>query len=104
MCEERCAEFLRKFVLLDDFVVDVVGLEIALVSFRGLVSLLTKTRGLSKPCLQSRVDNRWATSVSWAIVRPGSSEFIFPGVRSKVRGAAMDSVPSRSGGARLRVT
>ena len=85
--EERCVEFLRNFESFDDFVVDVVGHEIALVSFRGLVSLLTRARGLSKSFLQSRVEYPSTTSVSWAIVRPGSSEFILPGVRSSVRGA-----------------
>ena len=81
VCEERCVEFLRKFESFDDFVVDVVGHEIALVSFRGLVLLLATARGLSKSFLQSRVDYTSATSVSWAIVRPGSSEFVLPGVR-----------------------
>lgn len=61
---ERRVEFLRKFALFDEFVVDIVGNEIALVSFRGLLSLLKKARGLSKPFLQSRVDYRSATSVS----------------------------------------
>ena len=89
VCEERCVELLRKFELFDDFVVDAVGHEIALVSFCGLVSLLTKACGLSKHFLQSRVDYPSATSVSWAFVRPGSSEFVWPGVRSNVRGGAM---------------
>ena len=95
-CEERCVDFLRKFELFelfDNFVVDVVRHEIGLVSFRGLASFLTKARGLSKPLLQSRVDYPSATSVSWAIVRPGSSEFLLPGVRSNVRGAAMGRSP-----------
>ena len=51
VCEEPCVEFLRKFGSFDDFVVDVVGHEIALVSFRGLVSLPTRARGLSKSFL-----------------------------------------------------
>ena len=89
MCEQRCIEFLRKFELFDNFFVDVVGKEIALGSFRELGSLLTMVRGLSKPFLRSRLDNPSATSVSWAIVRPRSSEFLLPGVRSNVRGGAM---------------
>ena len=93
VCEERCVEFLRNFELFDDFVVDMVGHEIALVSFRGLVSFLTRARGLSKPFLQSRVDYPSATSVSWAIVRPGSSELVLPGVRSSVRGGAVGRSP-----------
>ena len=87
VCEERCDEFLRKFELLDDFVVDVVRDRFGVV--RGLVSLLTKARGLSKPFLQIWVDYPSATLVSWAILRPGSSEFVLPGLRSSVRGGAM---------------
>ena len=34
VCEERCAEFLRKFASFDDFVVDAVGHAVAQVSFR----------------------------------------------------------------------
>ena len=84
---------MRKFESFDDFVVDVVGHEIALVSFRGLLSLLTRARGLSKSLLQSRVDYPLATSMSWALVRPGSSEFVLPGVRLRVRGGAMGRSP-----------
>ena len=93
VCEEHCVEFLRKFESLDVFVVDVVGHEIALVSFRALVSFLTRACSLSKSFLESRVDYPSATSVSWAIVRPGSSEFVLPGVRSSVRGGAMGRSP-----------
>ena len=93
VCVERFVEFLRKFELFDDFVMDVVGHEIALVSFRGFVSLPTKARGLSKPLLSSRVDYPSATSVSWAIVCTGSLEFILTGVRSKVRGEIMGRFP-----------
>ena len=93
VCEERCVEFLRNFESFDDFVVDVVGNEIALVSFRGLVSLLTRARGLWKSFLQSLVDYPSATSVPWALVRPGSSESVLPGVRSRVRGGAMGRSP-----------
>ena len=93
VCEERCVEFLRYLDSFDDFVVDVVSHEIALVSFRGLVSLPTRARGLSESFLQSRVGYPSATSVSWAIVRPGSSKFVFPGVRSSVRGGAMGQSP-----------
>ena len=87
VCEERCVEFLRRFESFDDFFVHVVGHEITLVSFRGLVLLLTRARGLSKRFLQSRVDYPFAMSVSRAVVRPGSSQFILPGVRSNIRGA-----------------
>ena len=93
VCEERCLEFLHKFESFDDFVVHVVGHEIALVSFRGLVSLLTRARGLSKSFLHSRLDYPSATSVSWAIVRPGSSKFVLPGVWSSVHGGAMGRSP-----------
>ena len=89
VCDERCVEFLLKFGSFEDFVLDVVGHVFASVSFRGLVSLLTRSRGLSKSFLHSRVDYPSATSVSWAIVRPGSSELLFPGVRSSIRGGAM---------------
>ena len=91
--DERCVEFLRKFELFDDFVVDAVGHEIALVSFRGFVSLLTRARCLSKPFLHSRVDYPSVTSVSWAIFRPGSSEFVLLGVRSNVRRGTMIPPP-----------
>ena len=87
--EEHGVEFLHKFESFDDFVVDVVVHEIALVSFRGLVSLLTKDRGLSKTFRQSWVDYPSEMSVSWAIVRPGSSEFILPGGRSNALWAAI---------------
>ena len=93
VCEERCVEFLRELELFDCFVVDVVGHEITLVSFRGLVSVLKKARGFSKPFFQGRVDYPSATSVSWAIVRLGSSEFVLLGVRSSVRGGAIGRSP-----------
>lgn len=64
VCEERCVKFLRKFVYFEDFVVEVVGHEVAQVSFRRVVSLLEKSRSFSNPFLQNRVDFLSVLSVS----------------------------------------
>ena len=93
VCEERCVEFLRKFVSFKDFVVDAVGHAVAQVSFRRLVSLLDEARGLSQPYLENRVGCPSALSVSWSVVRPGSSGFVVPVSRSTVRGGTSRRSP-----------
>ena len=84
VCEEWCFQFLRKFVSFKDFVVDVVGHAVAQVSFSRLVSQLDEARGLSHHYIQNRVDYPSSFSVSWGVVRPGSSEFVMPVSRSTV--------------------
>ena len=93
VCEERCVEFLRKFVSFKDFVVDAAGHAVAQVSFRRLVSLLDEARGLSQPYLENRVHYLSVLSVSWGVVRPGSSEFVVPVSRSTVRGGKSGRSP-----------
>ena len=83
VCEERCVEVLRKFVLFKDLVVDAVGHAVAQVSLRRLVSLLDEARELSPPYVENRVDYPSALSAfSWGLVRPGSSELGVPVSRS----------------------
>ena len=93
MCDERCVEFLRKFVSFKDFVVDAVGHAVTQLSFCRLVSLLDEARGLSQPYLENRVDYPSALSVSWDVVRPGSSEIVVPVSRSTVRGGTSGRSP-----------
>ena len=47
VCDGRCVKFLCNFISFEDFVVDVVGHEVAQLSFRRLVSLLERARCLS---------------------------------------------------------
>ena len=93
VCEERCVEILRKFMSFKDFVVDAVGHAVAQVSFRRLESFPDEARGLSQPYLDSRVDYPSALSVSWGVVRPGSSESVVPVSRSTVRGGTSGRSP-----------
>ena len=87
VCEERCIALLRKFVSFEYLVVEVVGQEVAVVSFRKLVALLEKARELPPAFLESRVDYRSVTTVTWGVVRPGSSKFVASNPRSNARGA-----------------
>ena len=93
VCEERCVELLRKFVSFTDFVVDAVGLVVAQVSLRCLLSVLDEAKGLSDPYLENSVDYPSALSVSWVVVRPGSSELFVLGSRSTVRGGTSGRSP-----------
>ena len=71
--EERCIGLLRKFASFGYFVVDVVGQEVAFMSFRNLVALLEKARQLPPAFHESRVDYPSITTVTWGVGRPGSS-------------------------------
>ena len=93
VCEVRCVEFLRKFASFKDFVEDAVGHAVAQVSFRRLRSPLDEARDLSQPYLENRVDYPSALSVSWCVVRPGSSEFAVPVFRSTARGGTSGRFP-----------
>ena len=93
VCEERCVEFLRNFLSFKDFVVDALGHAVAQVSFRRVVSLLNEARGLSHPYLENRVDYPSSLSLSWGVVRPGSSQFVVLVSRSTVRGGKSGRFP-----------
>ena len=93
VCEERCFEVLRKFVSFEDFEVDAVWHAVAQMSFRRIVALSDEARGLSHPYLENRVDYPSGLSVSWGVVRLGSSEFVVPVSRSTVRGGTSGRSP-----------
>ena len=74
----------------EDFVVDVMGQEIAVVSFKNLVSLLEKAWELPPIFLESRVEY---PSVAWVVVRPGTSDFVAPSPQPSARGLATARSP-----------
>ena len=90
---ERCVGLLRKFVWFGDFVVDFVGQDIAVVSFKKLFSLLEKARELPPNFFESRVDYPSVTTVSWGVVRPGTSDFVAPSPRPITRRLATARSP-----------
>ena len=52
-----------------------------------------RSQGLSQPYLENRVDYPSALSVSWGVLRPGSSEFVVPVSRPTVRGGTSGRSP-----------